>query len=196
MPFPPRCSPSPPGSSLSAELLDVEAVAGLGDLGGTVEGVAVEAAEDRAVAVARGGAAPAADLGLDDREVAAGVGVRSADERAADRGEVARGQPVAEVRREAAQDQCRRCGPRPRSRSRTPPAGLRRRPIRDGSAPSAAGSGRAFAEACAPVMFMKTICAAIIVAVTRGVVRARVLVGVVAEVDDELVVGDLDASTL
>ena len=50
----------------------------------------------------------------------------------------------------------------------------------------------AFAEVCDSVRFMKTIWAATSDAVARGVVRPAVLVGVVAQVDHELLVGDLD----
>ena len=49
--------------------------------------------------------APAADLGLDDREVATRIGVRAADERAADRGEAAGGQPGAEMGGKTAPDE-------------------------------------------------------------------------------------------
>src|SRR5207237_3754477 len=83
-----------------AELVHIEAVARLGHLRRAVERVAVEAAEHGAVAVAPGGAAPAADLRLDDREVSAGVRVRPADEGAADRREAAGREPLAEVRRQ------------------------------------------------------------------------------------------------
>src|SRR5690606_3390699 len=90
---------------VEAQLVDVEAVAGLRHLGGAVEGLAVEAREHRGVAVAPGVAAPAAELRLDDREVPAGVGVPAADEGAADRAEVPRGQAVAEVGGQAAPDE-------------------------------------------------------------------------------------------
>src|SRR5262245_2997971 len=74
--------------------VDPHAVARLGDLGRAVERVPVDRAEHRAVAVPRGGAAPPAELRFDDGEVLAGVGVRPADEGAADRAEVAGGEAV------------------------------------------------------------------------------------------------------
>ena len=139
MPLPPRELAFAARLHVELHAVDVEAVARLGDLGRAVEGLAVEAGEDRAVAVAAARGAPAADLRLDDREVAAGVGMRAADERAADRGEVAGRQALRQMRREAAPDQVVDADARPRSRSRAPRAPWRRRP----SPPaSAAVSGR------------------------------------------------------
>ena len=173
------------GRAAQLEPIDVEPVPRLGHLGRAVERVAVESAELRVEPVAVGGRAPAADLGLDDREVAARVGMPPADEGAADRGEAARRQPAREVRREAAQDQV--VEPDPHlvvdgvggglAAGRTPSpgrvstverpevAGVRRRARarRGSSAPSGPRSS-----------------------LRRGRgSRARVLVGVVAQVDDE-----------
>src|SRR5206468_1364847 len=90
---------------VEGEPVDVEPVAGLGDLGGAVERVAVEPAEDRVVPVARPRPSPAAHLGLDDGEVPARVGMGAADEGAADRGEAPGGKAVVEMRCEAAPEQ-------------------------------------------------------------------------------------------
>ena len=105
MPRPPVNLPSPPGSVLSSMRSTIEAVARLVDLGRAVVGLAVEAAEDRAVAVAAAARAPAAELRLDDGVLPAGIGMDAADEGAADRGEVPGGQPLGHVRREAAPHQ-------------------------------------------------------------------------------------------
>src|ERR1700722_15672030 len=72
------------------ESLDVHAVARLGDLGRAVVRVSVEATEHGAVPVPGRAAAPPAQLRLDDREVASGFGMPSADEGSADRGEASR----------------------------------------------------------------------------------------------------------
>ena len=179
------------GDVVERELLHVEAVACLCHLGRTVERVAVEAAEHRVVAVGVCGAAPAAELRLDDREVAPRVRMRPADERAADRREAAGRQPVAEVRGEAAPDhvvqadldlvvrrkRCRRLrvedGARPGQQpQRLEVPGVRRR-MRTGDVHE-----HHLRRDQRPV--------------ARGVVRAGILVGVVAQVDNELVVLDLD----
>src|SRR5206468_6702382 len=55
------------------QLLHVQPVPRLRHLGGAVEGMTVDAAEHRTVAVPECGASPPADLGLDDREVPARV---------------------------------------------------------------------------------------------------------------------------
>src|SRR5580704_491586 len=85
--------------------IDRKAVAGLRHFGGAVERFAVEAGEYGAVAVAAAHRAPAAELRLHDRVVPAGVGMRTADHSAADRGKAARRKQVWHMRREAAQHQ-------------------------------------------------------------------------------------------
>src|SRR5262249_21592543 len=73
--------------------------------GRAVEGAAVEPGEDRGVAVAALHAAPAAELRFDDGKVTAGVRMRTADDGAADRTEIAGGQEIRHVRRKATQHQ-------------------------------------------------------------------------------------------
>ena len=183
----------PLASRLVAEpqLLDVQPVPRLGDLGRTVERIAVEAAEHRAVAVPRRRAAPAADLRLHDREVPARVRMFAADERAADRGEAAGRQPVAEVRRQTAPHHVvqsdldlvvsRERGRRARVEDRTGPREQSERP----EVPRVRGRVR-------PCDVHEDHLRRDLGPVARGVVRPGILVRVVAQVDDELVVADVE----
>ena len=191
MPLPPRCSPSPPSRVVERQPVDVEPVACLGDLCRTVEGVAVKATEDGAVAIAAAGRAPASHLRLDDREMTSRVRVRATDEGAADRAEAAGRQAVAEVRREAAPKQVvqpdldlvvrRERGRRIRIEHRSRACDERQRSEVPGVRSPVLVSDVHEDHLCRDHR-----------AVAAGVVRPVVLVGVVAQVDDELVVVDLD----
>ena len=151
----------------------------------------MEPGEDRAVAVPRRGGAPATDLGLDDQDLAAGVGMRPADDGAADRGEVPGRQQVAEVRGEAAQDQVVDAD----HRLRVPGERGRRQRVEDRP-----GTGE-HAQRLEVAAVRGGVGAGDVHVgrldgrqrrVAREVARERVLIGVVAKVDDERVVLDLD----
>ena len=183
------------GRVAQRQLLDEEPVARFGDLRGAVERVAVEAAEHRVVTVPARGGAPSSHLRLDDGEVLPGVGMRAADECAADRREASGRKSLAHVRCQTAPDHVveadldlvvrRECGRRPRVEHRARPGEQRER------LEMAGVRGAARARDVHEDHLRRDHRA-----VARGVVRARILVGVVAQVDDELVVGDLDGGAV
>ena len=120
--------------------VDQQAVARLVDLGRAIVGLAVEAGEDGAVAVAAARGAPAAELRLDDRVLAAGVGMDAADEGAADRWRNGRTPAAPAYAARGSATSCRKRAARSRSRSRAAPAPWRGTPSPRGSAAGSAGT--------------------------------------------------------
>ena len=108
MPWPPVCLPLASRFHIQRHLIDGQSVARLVDLGGTIIGFAVEAAEDGAVAITPVIGAPAAQLRLDDGVLPAdGVcgSVNAADKGAANAGEVTGSQKLGHVLRQTAPHQ-------------------------------------------------------------------------------------------
>ena len=178
------------GLRVQRHAVDEQAVAGLRHLRRAVERLAVEAGELAGRAVAPRVGPPAAQLGLDDRVVPPGFRVRAADDRAADRREMAGGHALRHMVGEAPPDQVVEAdlhleiepqrGRRLRVEHRSGAGQYAKRPEA-----AAVAQQRRVGDGFEHHLGADR------GAVGGSVVRPVVLVGVVGQVDDEGVVADL-----